>query len=139
MGEDVFFWGSPRFFPPFPPLPLNATRAPPPPPPPTQPRKLQAKQYFLGLESNFGGSGNPAYPGGGFFDLFNLSGKDEASTKTLRLKEIKNGRLAMLAMLGMGAQAVMTGEGPVQNLVSHLSNPTANNILTNFAKVGGAL
>lgn len=24
----------------------------------------QSKQYFLGLEAVFGGSGNPAYPGG---------------------------------------------------------------------------
>jgi hypothetical protein len=44
------------------------------------------------LEANFGGSGNPAYPGGGLFNLFNL-GKTEEEMKTLKLKEIKNGRL----------------------------------------------
>jgi hypothetical protein len=32
----------------------------------------QGKQYFLGLEKIFEGSGNPAYPGGPFFNLFNL-------------------------------------------------------------------
>jgi hypothetical protein len=32
----------------------------------------QGKQYFLGLEKVFEGSGNPAYPGGPFFNLFNL-------------------------------------------------------------------
>lgn len=30
----------------------------------------QAKQYFLGLEQVFGGSGNPAYPGGQWFNMF---------------------------------------------------------------------
>lgn len=40
----------------------------------------------------------------------------------------------MLAMLGYGAQAVMTGKGPFQNLVEHLADPVNNNILTNFGK-----
>jgi hypothetical protein len=45
----------------------------------------------------------------------------------------------MLAVLGYGAQAVMTGEGPVANLAAHLADPTGNNILTSFGKVYGAL
>jgi len=97
-----------------------------------------AEQYFVGLERVFKGSGNPAYPGGQLFNLFNL-GKTEAEMKELKTKEIKNGRLAMLAMFGYGAQAVMTGVGPFQNLVDHLANPTGANILTNFANVQGAL
>ena len=114
--------------------------------------------------------------GGQFFNLFNLGKND---LKTLKTKELKNGRLAMvshcrtfpcqnagstgvsrhqwlplllllllmsedafatsepesavqLAVFGYGAQAVITGEGPFKNLTDHLSNPTANNILTNF-------
>jgi light-harvesting complex I chlorophyll a/b binding protein 3 len=90
------------------------------------------KQYFLGLETVFGGSGNPSYPGGQFFNLFNL-GKTEAAMKELKTKELKNGRLAMLAVFGYGAQAVLTGKGPFENLVDHLSDPVANNILTNFS------
>jgi hypothetical protein len=43
------------------------------------------------------------YAGGQFFNLFNF-GKTEQAMKTLKLKEIKNGRLAMLAMFGYGAQ-----------------------------------
>jgi len=96
------------------------------------------EQYFLGLERVFGGSGNPAYPGGQFFNMFNL-GKTEAEMKKLKTNEIKNGRLAMLAMFGYGAQAVMTGNGPFQNLVDHLASPTTNNILGNFAIVEGPL
>jgi hypothetical protein len=30
------------------------------------------EQYFIGLENVLGGSGDPAYPGGQFFNMFNL-------------------------------------------------------------------
>jgi len=96
------------------------------------------QQYFLGLEVIFKGSGDAAYPGGPFFNLFNL-GKTESSMRELKLKEIKNGRLAMLAMLGYGAQATITRQGPFQNLLDHLADPVHNNILTNFGKVFGSL
>lgn len=92
----------------------------------------QGKQYFIGLEAALGGSGDPAYPGGPWFNLFNLGGKSEAEMKKLKLNEIKNGRLAMLAVFGYGAQAVLTGKGPYQNLVDHLSDPVHNNIIGNF-------
>jgi light-harvesting complex I chlorophyll a/b binding protein 3 len=39
----------------------------------------------------------------------------------------------MLACFGFGAQAVMTGEGPFKNLLDHLANPAATNMLTNFS------
>lgn len=44
--------------------------------------------------------------------------------------EIRNGRLAMIACLGMAAQGVMTKEGPYANLLAHLSDPVGNNLLT---------
>lgn len=94
------------------------------------------KQYFLGLEKALGGSGDPAYPGGPWFNLFNL-GKNEKDMKELKLKEIKNGRLAMLAVFGYGAQALITRQGPYQNLLDHLADPTHNNIIGNFYKVYG--
>jgi light-harvesting complex I chlorophyll a/b binding protein 3 len=70
-------------------------------------------------------------PGGQFFNLFNL-GSTPQSMKDLRYKEVKNGRLAMIAVFGYGAQAVMTGKGPFQNLLDHLADPINNNILANF-------
>ncbi|KAJ7525742.1 hypothetical protein O6H91_17G064000 [Diphasiastrum complanatum] len=89
------------------------------------------KQYFLGLEKFLGGSGNPAYPGGPLFNFLGF-GKDEKSLKELKIKEVKNGRLAMLAILGYFIQAMVTGVGPFQNLLDHLSDPVNNNLLTNL-------
>lgn len=89
------------------------------------------KTPLLGLEKVLGGSGDPAYPGGPFFNILNF-GKDEASMKILKLKEIKNGRLAMVAVLGFFLQSMVTGEGPFQNLLDHLADPTGANILTNL-------
>lgn len=93
------------------------------------------KQFFLGLEKGLGGSGDPAYPGG-LFNPFGL-GKDPESMKDLKLKEVKNGRLAMMASFGFGAQAVMTHKGPVENLLDHINDPFGQNILTNFGHIYG--
>jgi len=91
----------------------------------------QAKQYFLGMENAFAGSGDPAYPGGPWFNLLNLGNTPESMLKYKR-SEIENGRLAMLAMFGYGAQAVLTGKGPFENLLDHLADPVSNNIIANF-------
>lgn len=66
----------------------------------------------------------PGYPGG-IFDPFGLSKGDGGE---LRLKEIKNGRLAMLAFAGFVAQAQTTGESPLDNLSAHLSDPWGQNV-----------
>merc|ERR1711879_411695 len=54
-------------------------------------------------------------------------GEDSSTLSELQLKELKNGRLAMLSMLGMYIQALCTGKGPVANWQEHIANPTSAN------------
>ncbi|CAA7394884.1 unnamed protein product [Spirodela intermedia] len=76
---------------------------------------------FLGLEASLEGLA-PGYPGGPLFNPLGLA-KDIDSARDWKLKEIKNGRLAMIAMLGIFVQAAVTHVGPVDNLIVHLSDP----------------
>ncbi|KXZ44933.1 hypothetical protein GPECTOR_60g710 [Gonium pectorale] len=69
----------------------------------------------------------PGYPGG-IFDPFGWSKGD---IKSLKLKEIKNGRLAMLAFAGFVAQAYTTGTTPLKNLSAHLADPWSTTVWQN--------
>ena len=75
----------------------------------------QGEGAFLGVSSGFAGGDN-GYPGG-FFDPMGMASPE------MQLKEIKNGRLAMVAMFGFYTQYNATGKGPIDNLFEHMANP----------------
>ncbi|WOK99779.1 photosystem I chlorophyll a/b-binding protein 5, chloroplastic [Canna indica] len=92
----------------------------------------QAKEgSFFGLEAALEGL-EPGYPGGPLLNPLGLA-KDIKNAHELKLKEIKNGRLAMIAMLGIFVQAYVTHAGPIDNLVEHLSNPWQKTIIQTLA------
>ncbi|EMS53700.1 Chlorophyll a-b binding protein 7, chloroplastic [Triticum urartu] len=73
------------------------------------------------------------YPGGLWFDPLGYGTGSPEKLKELRTKEIKNGRLAMLAVMGAWFQAEYTGTGPIDNLFAHLADPGHATIFRAFA------
>ncbi|KAL3514521.1 hypothetical protein ACH5RR_027238 [Cinchona calisaya] len=95
----------------------------------------QAKEgSFFGLEAALEGL-EPGYPGGPLLNPLGLA-KDIKNAHEWKLKEIKNGRLAMVAMLGFFVQAYVTHVGPIDNLVEHLSDPWHKTIIQTLAGSG---
>merc|ERR1711977_262739 len=67
------------------------------------------------------------YPG---FDIIGVA-KESSKFESMKIKEIKNGRLAMISFLGFVAQHAATGKTPLTNLRDHLADPLHINVSSN--------
>ncbi|KAI4321029.1 hypothetical protein MLD38_034452 [Melastoma candidum] len=76
----------------------------------------------------------PGYPGGPLLNPWGLA-KDIKNAREWKLKEIMNGRLAMIAMLGFFVQASVTHVGHINNLLEHLSDPWHRTIIQTLSKI----
>ena len=85
---------------------------------------LEAKRFESWKKTGYGG-----FAGIAPFDPLGMDSPE------MREKEIRNGRLAMLAFLGFSSVAAVRGLGPIEALKLHLGNPNVENIYTTKVRV----
>jgi light-harvesting complex I chlorophyll a/b binding protein 2 len=99
----------------------------------TNPGSVNADPLF-GADSGYVCTGSEVgYPGGKWFDPLGMTASKD-KYEELKLKEIKNGRLAMVAWIGLAAQASATKEGPLDNWIAHIQSPSAENLFQTIYK-----
>lgn len=86
--------------------------------------QLIAMGFAEGYRSN---SENPTYPGG-MFNPAGFGGKSDDDLMLMKIREIKHGRLAMLAVLGVYVSTAVTGLSPLESLAAHQADPFNANI-----------
>lgn len=69
--------------------------------------------------------GDKNYPGSFLFDPLGFS-EDVEMFEIMKVREIKNGRLAMVAWAAFFVQGAVTKEGPIQNLLTFVEDPKHN-------------
>lgn len=79
-------------------------------------------------------AGFQATGGPGFMNSFPFDPAGMASP-AMKVKEVKNGRLAMVSIFGYWVQAFYTGVGPIENWTAHLANPFGTNVLSTLDNV----
>ena len=72
--------------------------------------------------------------GGGWWLARPVAERSDGAVKRMKGWEIMNGRLAMLATVGVFAASLTTGSGPIDNLRSHLAHPAETNVVSAVAQ-----
>merc|ERR1712072_1293606 len=89
---------------------------------------LETKRYNGYKETGKSGFLN-SFP----FDPANMNSPD------MQLKEIKNGRLAMVSFVGFAVQALVTRAGPLADLTDHMSDPVNKNFIGSILNLPNTL